>query len=133
MSSDTPPPSLSRRLAEVLLAIRACPGRYHVSPLNQATLAYEIGVTDGWTLEFRHQDRTFSFAYQFSGIYGYEDEIWWGCFQDICECLVPRNALGTHCVILPPEELNLDQAEVYVQLRHDGMQPEDARLAALLL
>lgn len=135
MTDNTPLPSnlLSYRLADALIAIQACPGRYHISALNQAIFVAEIGVTDGWTLQFRRQNRTFSFAYQFAGNYGHDDEIWWGCFQDTCHCRVPRNFLGTHRVIVPPTDLDLDQAEVYVRLRLDGMDPSPAYQAALLL
>lgn len=127
------PGPLCIRYAEALTAINACPGRYHTSPLNQTQLVAEVGVTDGWTIVIRRPERTFTFAYQFAGNYAHDDEIWWGCFQDICTCIVPRNFLGTHRLILPPADLDLDQAEVYTRLRLDGMSPEDSLDIALLL
>lgn len=124
---------LSDRLIGALVAIRACPGRYHTSVTNQVRLAYEAGFTDGWTIQFRRDDRNFTFSHQFVNMQADDDEIWWGCAQDVCDCLIRRNFLGTHRLILPPAELDLDRAEIYTRLRLDGMTQQESLDIALLL
>ena len=124
---------LSTRFANALAAINACPGRYHTSVLNQAVLVAEVGFTDGWTVDINHHDRRFMFSYNYPNFQTDDDEIWWGCHQDVCGCMVRANWYGTHRLILPPATLNLDQAELYTVLRRDGMTPTEAHDIALLL
>jgi hypothetical protein len=125
---------LSYRLAGALEALKACPGRYHTSILNQTKMIAEIGYTDGWTIDVPYAGHVFSFSHQFVNTNADDDEIWWGCHRgDACRCLIRANFLGTHRLILPPATLDLDQAEVYTRLRLDGMTPPESLDIALLI